>query len=163
MFEKLTYDLTQSVCNNNGESLANLFADNGVYHDYIYGSFKGKKNIKLMLNNYFHRDAKNLFWEMSDHIFREDIGYAKFMFAFTSKIPEYLGKKVVVSGISFFRFKFNSIVEYSESVNGGIAMVQLGVKPKKMQKVFLKWFKRSLEDDFNLRNFYESKSNSDNK
>jgi hypothetical protein len=85
------------------------------------------------------------------------------MFTFTSKIPEYLGKKVVVSGISFFRFKLNSIVEYSESVNGGIAMVQLGVKPEKMQKVFLKWFKRSLEDDLNLRNFFESKSNSDNK
>ena len=163
MFEKVTYELTQSVCNNDGESLTNLFADNGVYNDYIYGSFKGKKNIKLMLNNYFHRDAKNFFWEMSDYVFREDIGYAKFVFAFTSKIPEYLGKKVVVSGISFFRFKFNSIVEYSESVNGGIAMVQLGVKPEKMQKVFLKWFKRSLKDDFNLRNFYESTSNSDNK
>ena len=114
-----------------------------------------------MLNDYFHRDAKNLFWKMSDHIFREDIGYAKYMFTFTSKIPEYLGKKVVVSGISFFRFKFNSIVEYSESVNGGIAMVQLGVKPEKMQKVFLKWFKRSLEDDLKLRNFY--KSNEENK
>ena len=163
MFEKLTYELTQSVCNNDGESLTKLFADNGVYHDYIYGCFKGKKNIKLMLNNYFHRDPKNFFWEMSDHIFSKDKGYAKYLFTFTSKIPGYLGKKVVVSGISFFRFKLNSIVEYSESVNGGIAMVQLGVKPEKMQKVFLKWFKRSLEDDFNLRNFYESKSNSDNK
>ena len=162
MFEKITYELTQSVCNNDGESLANLFADDGVYHDYIYGSFKGKKNIKIMLNNYFHRDAKNFFWKMSDHIFSEDIGYAKYMFKFTSKIPEYFGKKVTVSGICFFRFKFNSIVEYSESVNGGIAMVQLGVKPEKMQKVFLKWFKRSLEDDPNLRNFYESKSNSEN-
>ena len=163
MFEKVTYELTQSVCNNDGESLSNLFADNGVYHDYIYGTFKGKKNIKLMLNNYFHRDAKNFFWEMSHHIFREDIGYAKYMFTFTSKIPEYLGKIVVVSGISFFRFKFNSIVEYSESVNGGIAMVQLGVKPEKMQKVFLKWFKRSLEDDLKLRNFYESKNSDENK
>ena len=163
MFEKVTYELTQSVCNNDGESLSNLFADNGVYHDYIYGSFKGKKNIKLMLNNYFYRDAKNFFWEMSDHVFREDIGYAKYMFSFTSKIPEYLGKRVVVSGISFFRFKFNSIVEYSESVNGGIAMVQLGVKPEKMQKAFLKWFKRSLEDDLSLRNFHEGKSNGENK
>ena len=163
MFEKLTYELTQSVCNNDGESLANLFADNGVYHDYIYGSFKGKKNIKLMLNNYFHRDAKNFFWKMSDHIFREDKGYAKYIFAFTSNIPEYYGKKVVVSGISFFRFKYNSIVEYSESVNGGIAMVQLGVKPEKMEKVFLKWFKRSLEDDPNLRNLYENKINGKNK
>ena len=38
MFEKVTYKLTQSVCNNDGESLTNLFADNGVYHDYIYGT-----------------------------------------------------------------------------------------------------------------------------
>ena len=43
MFEEITQKLTQSVCNNDGESLTNLFADNGVYHDYIYGSFKGKK------------------------------------------------------------------------------------------------------------------------
>ena len=85
------------------------------------------------------------------------------MFTFTSKIPEYYGKKVVISGISFFRLKFNSIVEYSEAVNGGIAMVQLGVKPEKMEKAFLKWFKRSLEDDPNLRNFYESKIKGENK
>ena len=163
MFEEITKKLTQSVCNNDGDGIANLFADQGIYHDYIYGSFKGRKNIKLMLNNYFHRDAKNFYWEMSDHVFRENIGYAKYMFTFTSKIPEYLGKKVVVSGISFFRFKCNSIVEYSEVVNGGIAMIQLGVKAEKMQKVFLKWFKRSLEDDLNLRNFYESKSNWENK
>ena len=163
MFEKVTQKLTQSVCNNDGESLVNLFADYGVYHDYIYGSFKGKNNIKCMRNNYFHRDAKNFYWEMTDHIFRDNIGYAKYMFTFTSKIPEYLGKKVVVSGISFFRFKFNSIVEYSESVNGGIAMVQLGVNPEKMQKVFLKWFKRSLENDFKLKRFYESKGCDNNK
>ena len=72
------------------------------------------------------------------------------MFSFTSKIPEFLGKKVVISGMSFFRLKFGLIEEYSESVNGGIAMVQLGVTPEKMKKVFLNWYKRSLEDDPNL-------------
>ena len=112
MFKKVTQELTQSVCNNDGESLANLFTDNGVYHDYIYGSFKGKKNIKLMLNNYFHRDAKNFYWEMSDHIFRDNIGYAKYKFTFTSRIPEYLGKKVVVSGISFFRFRISLLLAF---------------------------------------------------
>ena len=162
-FSKLVKTFTTAVENNDGEKLASLFTVDGIYDDYIYGEFKGRRNIAMMLPTHFHSDAKNFSWEMSDHVFREDIGYAKYMFAFTSKIPEYLGKKVVVSGISFFRFKSNSIVEYSESVNGGIAMVQLGVKPEKMQKVFLKWFKRSLEDDFNLRNFYESKSNIDNK
>ena len=42
-------------------------------------------------------------------------------------------------------------------------MVQLGVKPEKMQKAFLKWFKRSLEDDLSLRNFHQGKSNGENK
>ena len=104
MFEKLTYELTQSVCKNDGESLANLFSDNGVYHDYIYGSFKGKKNIKLMLNNYFHRDAKNFFWEMSDHIFRKDKGYAKYMFTFTSKIVAVIGATILVFSFDVLRF-----------------------------------------------------------
>ena len=158
MFIKVTEELTKRVCNNDGETFANLFAEDGIYHDYIYGSFKGKKNIKFMLNNLFHRDAKNFYWEMSDHIFRDNIGYAKYMFTFTSKIPEYLEKKVVISGISFFRFKLNSIAEYSETVNGGIAMVQLGVKPEKMKKTFLKWLKRSLENDSKLKNFYKIKS-----
>lgn len=39
MFEKVTQKLTQSVCNNDGENLANLFAEQGIYHDYIYGFF----------------------------------------------------------------------------------------------------------------------------
>ena len=30
MFEKVTQKLTQSVCNNDGENLANLFAEQGI-------------------------------------------------------------------------------------------------------------------------------------
>ena len=36
-------------------------------------------------------------------------------------------------------------------MNGGIAMVQLGVKPEKMEKVFLKWFKQTLDNDDKLK------------
>ena len=156
MFENITNKFTKYVCSNEGEKLAALFSDTGVYHDYIYGNFKGKKNIKNMLTNYFHRDGENLRWEMYDHAFKDNIGYAKFRFEFTSKIPIYKGKNVVISGISFFRLKLGSIVEYKESVNGGIAMVQLGVNPQKMEKVFLNWFKRELEDQHNLKNFIKS-------
>ena len=42
-------------------------------------------------------------------------------------------------------------------------MVQLGVKPEKMKKVFLRWFKSSLQNDFNFRNFYECNSSDENK
>jgi len=91
---------------------------------------------------------------MYDHVFKDGIGYARYRFSFNSKIPDYLGKKVVIAGISFFRIKRNLIVEYNESVNGGLAMVQLGISSKKMKKVFSKWLKRSLEEDPDLKNLY---------
>ena len=86
MFKEVTHKLTKYVCNNEGENLSNLFSEDGTYHDYIYGNFKGKKNIKLMLNNYFHRDGKNFYWEMYDHVFVNNIGYAKYRFSFTFSV-----------------------------------------------------------------------------
>ena len=150
MFDKTTKKLTHYLCQKDENKFAGLFANDGVYHDYIYGTFIGKQNIKKMIDNFFYRDAKNFYWEMYDHIYKDNIGYAKYRFSFISIIPDYYGKKVVLSGISFFRFEYDKIIEYSECVNGGIAMVQLGVKPEKMEKVFLKWFKQALDNDDKL-------------
>ena len=60
------------------------------------------------------------------------------------------GRNVVIPGMGCFKFKDSLIKNYSEAVNGGLAMVQLGVNPLKMEKVFLKWLKRSFNDDPNL-------------
>ena len=100
MFETLTKNFTKYVCQNDSENLSNLFSEDGCYHDYIYGDFKGRK--------------------------------------------------VIIPGISCFEFKDSLIKNYSEAVNGGLAMVQLGVNPLRMEKVFLKWLKRSFDDDPNL-------------
>ena len=147
MFHELTDRFTNFVCDKNFDQFAQLFVEDGVYHDYIYGSFKGRNKLILMLKDYFYRDARDFYWEMYDHVYQENIGYAKYRFSFKSKIPAYFNKKVVISGISFFRLKYGLITEYNEVVNGGIAMVQLGVNPKTMEKAFLKWFKRSLKED----------------
>jgi hypothetical protein len=45
----------------------------------------------------------------------------------------------VIDGISRFVLKEGLIAEYRESVNGGVAMVQLGVEPERMAKVFQRW------------------------
>ena len=79
-----------------------------------------------------------------------NLGYVKYRFSFISKIPDYKGRKVVIPGIGCFEFEDNLIKNYSEAVNGGLAMVQLGVNPLRMEKVFLKWLKRSFDDDPNL-------------
>ena len=87
MFETLTKNFTKYVCQNDGESLANLFSKDGCYHDYIYGNFRGRKNIQIMLSNYFHRDGEDFFWEMYDHALENNLGYVKYRFSFISKIP----------------------------------------------------------------------------
>ena len=38
--------LTQSVCRGNSRAVADCFCDNGIYDDFFYGEFKGKKNIE---------------------------------------------------------------------------------------------------------------------
>ena len=55
-----TKKFTHYLCRKDDNNFASLFANDGVYHDYIYGTFIGKQNIKIMINNFFYRDAKNL-------------------------------------------------------------------------------------------------------
>jgi hypothetical protein len=41
--------------------------------------------------------------------------------------------------MSRFIVRDGLIAEYRESVNGGVAMAQLGVEPDRMSKVFTRW------------------------
>jgi hypothetical protein len=45
----------------------------------------------------------------------------------------------VIDGMSRFIVRDGLIAEYRESVNGGVAMTQLGVEPDRMTKVFKRW------------------------
>ena len=87
---------------------------------------------------------------MYDQALENNLDYVKYRFSFISKIPNYKGRKVLIPGISCFEFENEFIKNYSEAVNGGYAMFQLVINPLKMEKVFLKWLKRSFNDDPNL-------------
>ena len=67
------------------------------------------------------------------------MGYAWSLSSFTSKIPQFKGQRVVIDGMSRFIVRDGLIAEYRESVNGGVAMAQLGVEPERMAKVFKRW------------------------
>ena len=47
--------------------------------------------------------------------------------------------------MSRFELKDGLISDYSESVNGGVAMVQLGVAPQRIEKVLQRWSKQLQE------------------
>src|SRR3546814_9568901 len=97
-----------------------------LYHDYIYGDHRGREEIRHMLDGYFLRDAADYHWHFFDAVCEGDTGYAWSLSRFTSTVPEFAGRQVVIDGISRFRLRDGLIAEYHESVNGGIAMAPLG-------------------------------------
>jgi len=130
-----------------GKALAACFTEDGTYFDYIYGPHKGRASIADMLENLFHRDADDYDWTFFDPVVKGDLGYARSLSRFVSKIEQFKGNKVVIDGTSRFVLRDGLIAEYHESVNGGVAQAQLGVPAERMAKVMKRWADRFLAED----------------
>lgn len=138
-FARLLNDFTHAAESGDGVRFAAHFTEDAVYYDYIYGPHQGRAEIARMMQDLFHRDAADYRWEMFDPVCNGDIGYAWSLSSFTSTIPQFAGRRVVIDGMSRFVLRDGLIAEYRESVNGGVAMSQLGVEPARMAKVFGRW------------------------
>ncbi|RJF77057.1 nuclear transport factor 2 family protein [Rhodopseudomonas palustris] len=138
-FARLLEAFTRSAESGDGARFAAHFTEDAVYHDYIYGPHTGRADIAQMMQGLFHRDAADYRWEMFDPVCDGTQGYAWSLSSFNSTIPEFAGRRVVIDGMSRFVLRDGLIAEYRESVNGGVAMQQLGVAPERMTKVFGRW------------------------
>ena len=138
-FAKLLDHFCDAASRGDGKAFAACFTEDGVYHDYIYGPHSGRAAIADMLENLFHRDATEYDWRMFDPVFDGKIGYAWSLSKFKSTVAEFKGKDVVIDGMSRFVVRDGLIAEYRESVNGGVAMVQLGVAAPRIEKVLKRW------------------------
>ena len=138
-FATLLNEFTRSAESGNGARFAGHFTEDAIYYDYIYGAHKGRADIAHMMQHLFHRDAADYRWEMFDPVFDGIKGYAWSLSSFTSKIEQFKGQRVVIDGMSRFIVRDGLVAEYRESVNGGVAMTQLGVAPDRMTKVFKRW------------------------
>lgn len=138
-FTRLLASFTDAAESGDGARFAAHFTEDAVYHDYIYGPHTGRAEIAHMMQDMFHRDATDYRWEMFDPVCDGALGYAWSLSSFTSTIPQFNGQKIVIDGMSRFVVRGDQIAEYRESVNGGVAMQQLGVAPEKMAKVFTRW------------------------
>jgi len=138
-FRDLLTRFTAAATRGDGQAFAACFTDDGVYRDYIYGDHRGRPEIAHMLEDLFHRDATRYHWQMFEPVTDGVIGYAWSLSTFVSTVAEFKNRRVVIDGMSRFRIRDGLIEEYAESVNGGVAMAQLGVQPARMEKVFRKW------------------------
>ena len=145
-FAALVKRLGDAATRGDGRAFAACFTEDGVYRDYIYGPHQGRAAIADMLEKLFHRDADDYDWRFFDPLTDGHIGYARSLSRFVSKIPEFKGRKIVIDGTSRFVLKDGLIAEYRESVNGGVAMAQLGVQGARMEKVFRRWADRFLAE-----------------
>ena len=48
----------------NGAAFAELFTEDGVYHDVFYGAFAGRAKIAEMIDDWFYRTATDFRWDM---------------------------------------------------------------------------------------------------
>jgi hypothetical protein len=138
-FAALLNEFTLSAESGDGARFASHFTEDAIYYDYIYGAHIGRADIAHMMQHLFHRDAADYRWEMFDPVFDGIKGYAWSLSSFTSKIEQFKGQRVVIDGMSRFIVRDGLVAEYRESVNGGVAMTQLGVAPDRMTKVFKRW------------------------
>ncbi len=138
-FADLLNEFTLSAESGDGARFASHFTEEAIYYDYIYGAHSGRADIAHMMQDLFHRDAADYRWEMFDPVFDGIKGYAWSLSSFTSKIEQFKGQRVVIDGMSRFIVRDDLVAEYRESVNGGVAMTQLGVAPDRMTKVFKRW------------------------
>ena len=144
-FAALVKRFSAAATAGDGKALADCFTPDGTYFDYIYGPHQGRGSICEMLEDLFHRDAAQYDWTFYDPVVHGDIGYAHSLSTFISKVPDYLGKEIVIDGMSRFVLKDGLIAEYHESVNGGVAHAQLGLAPERIAKVMGRWAKRLRE------------------
>ena len=145
-FKTLLQRFTAAAEAGDGAAFAACFTPDAVYHDYIYGDHRGRAEIAHMLVDLFRRDAgPDYRWEMFDPVVQGDLGYAWSLSSFTSQVTEFAGKFVVIDGMSRFELQGGLIADYRESVNGGVAMVQLGVAAPRIEKVLQRWSRQLVD------------------
>lgn len=139
-FSDLLERFTRAAEAGDGTAFSECFTVDGIYYDYIYGPHSGRPDIAHMMQNVFHRDAgPDYRWEMFDPICIGEQGYAWSLSSFTSTVAHYAGRQVLIDGMSRFVLRDGLIAQYRESVNGCVAMAQLGVAPERIAKVASRW------------------------
>ena len=127
VFADLVNGLAAAASKGDGNGVADLFAENGEYHDVFYGTFTGRTAICDMIENYFHRDASDFLWDMHDPVCHNGIGYARYVFSYKSSLPDCEGRRGMFEGVAIVKYDdAGKIVEYREVAESGVGLSLLG-------------------------------------
>ena len=124
-----------AVEQHNGKAFADLFTEDGVYHDVFYGAFAGRAKIAELIDDWFYRTATDFRWDMHTPVSDGHTLYARYTFSYVSTLPEAQGRRVGFEGVAIMSLRDGQIVEYREVANVGPAFVALGFAPERVCKI----------------------------
>jgi ketosteroid isomerase-like protein len=136
--EQLLRAFCDAVEQHNGKAFAELFTEDGVYHDVFYGAFKGRADIAKMIDEVFYRTATDFRWDMHSPVTDGKTLYAHYTFSYRSTLPEAKGARVMFEGVAMMKLRDRKILEYHEVANTAPAFVDMNFAPERIAKIFAK-------------------------
>ena len=136
--EQLLRAFCDAVEQHNGKAFAELFTEDGVYHDVFYGAFKGRAKIAEMIDDVFYRTATDFRWDMHSPVSDGERLYAHYTFSYRSTLPEAKGARAMFEGVAMMKLRDSKILEYREVANTAPAFVDMNFAPERIAKIFAK-------------------------
>jgi ketosteroid isomerase-like protein len=127
-----------AVEQHNGKAVADLFTEDGVYHDVFYGAFKGRAKIAEMIDDWFYRTASDFRWDMHAPVSDGATLYARYTFSYRSTLPEAKGARAMFEGVAIMVLCDGKIAEYQEVANTATGFVDMNFAPERIAKIFAK-------------------------
>ncbi len=139
VFFALLETFARAIERRDGNALANLFTDDGVYDDYFFGASKPGRIGICETVDHFYAGGTNYRWEFSSPLASDTLGYASYLFSYDTTLPEASGARVVFDGMSRFELNGGLIKRYSEVFDRGMALAQVDFAPERLKKIGLRY------------------------
>lgn len=137
-FRGLMRELTEAVIAYDGQRLAKLFTEDGYYEDSIRGRFLGRKEIRRLGGEVFKEALGEMKWDITDAVDDGRVGYARWVFSFTSRRPGSEGKRVVLRGMSIAELEDGLMKAFQDVYDAGMVFAQLGVPAEAYRDLYAK-------------------------
>jgi ketosteroid isomerase-like protein len=127
-----------AVERHNGKAFAELFTEDGVYHDVFYGAFAGRAKIAEMIDDWFYRTATDFRWDMHAPVSDGHTLYARYTFSYRSTLPEAKGARAMFEGVAIMQLRDGKIAAYHEVANTAPGFVDMNFAPERIAKIVAK-------------------------
>jgi ketosteroid isomerase-like protein len=125
----------EAVEQRNGPAFADLFTEDGVYHDVFYGAFEGRAKIAEMIDDWFYRTAADFRWDMHAPVSDGETLYARYTFSYRSLLPEAKGARAMFEGVAIMKLRGGKIASYHEVANTATGFVDMNFAPERIAKI----------------------------